>query len=265
MSSGFVSSGQLDSTTGFTEPRESNTDDVSKSVPEPTGVDAWSAADAAVKAAKERAAANSGLIGSQEDGKSLFEVLQANKARKQEAFEEKLKFKNQFRTLDESEIEFLDTIVSEQRAEEDARKKEIETKLDDFRKLQYEADHDPTTTDLTVAGESNSTWAVPARRKRKKEKEKDNQLAANLKLRKMSDGSKKDSTLSPKENPKPTEDAPKVEIPKNTPSISAPSPNKQASPPSKPTVEDKTSVAEAAKPTTGLGGLVAYGSDSDDD
>ncbi|KAK6539730.1 hypothetical protein TWF694_009931 [Orbilia ellipsospora] len=263
MSSGFVSSGKLDpdANTDITPNIVKNTD-----AEEPSIVDSWAAADAAIKAARERAASSSGLIGSQDGGKSLFEVLQANKARKQEEFEEKLKFKNQFRSLDEGEIEFLDSIVSEQRAEEEAKKKELEAQLDDFRKLQYEADHDTNTTDAGLTEESGGTWAVPGRRKRKKEKEKDNPYGANLKLRKMSDGSRRDSALpsddvsKPGDSSSPTKETgptQKTVSSKETPPMAKKSDANE---------KDKAKTPVSAKPSGGgLGGLVAYGSDSDDD
>ncbi|KAL0781890.1 hypothetical protein CaCOL14_003225 [Colletotrichum acutatum] len=42
--------------------------------------------------------------------KSLYDVLQANKAAKQAAFEEANKIRNQFRALDDDEIDFLDEV-----------------------------------------------------------------------------------------------------------------------------------------------------------
>ncbi|KAK6515598.1 hypothetical protein TWF506_007926 [Arthrobotrys conoides] len=266
MSSGFVSSGRLESADAdeIHNVNSGNTHENSAAA-----VDAWAAADAAIREAKEKAASASGLVGSQEGGKSLYEVLQANKARKQEAFEEKLKFKNQFRSLDEGEVEFLDSVVSEQRAEEEAKKKEIESRLDDFRKLQYEADHDPNAT-ASVADESNSTWAVPARRKRKKDKEKETTFGTSIKLRKMSDGTKEESNdiSSAKskvgsDSPKPKADATKPEIvsESKSPTPSVHSSEKQVSVPLK-TASQDTSVT---KPSASLGGLVGYGSDSDDD
>ncbi|EGO59663.1 hypothetical protein NEUTE1DRAFT_33905, partial [Neurospora tetrasperma FGSC 2508] len=47
--------------------------------------------------------------------KSLYEVLQANKAAKQAAFEEANKIKNQFRALDDDEIEFLEGVAERKR------------------------------------------------------------------------------------------------------------------------------------------------------
>jgi hypothetical protein len=42
-----------------------------------------------------------------DENRSLYDILQANKQKKQEEFEEKLKFKNQFRGLEGDEAEFL--------------------------------------------------------------------------------------------------------------------------------------------------------------
>ncbi|KAK6335467.1 hypothetical protein TWF696_002241 [Orbilia brochopaga] len=264
MSSGFVSSGQLDSS----EPRhvENETGNGSpEDTRELTGVDAWAAADAAVKAAKE-AAASSGLVGSQEGGKTLYDVLQANKARKQEEFEEKLKFKNQFRSLDEGEIEFLDSVVSEQRAAEEAKKRELEARLDDFRRLQYEADHDPNAVEPAVTEDSGSgTWAISSRRKRKKDKDA---AASGLKLRKMSDGSKQESTAKgdEKDSKTPVEDTTPTDTKlQRSNSSTAASPTQKSAPTPNANSNEKSPVAAASKPAAGLGGLVAYGSDSDDD
>ncbi|KAF1951417.1 hypothetical protein CC80DRAFT_206611 [Byssothecium circinans] len=60
----------------------------------------WHAAQASI-AEKQRLQAEQGR--QQQDGKSLFDILQANKAAKQEAFEEAAKLKNQRR--DDGEIE----------------------------------------------------------------------------------------------------------------------------------------------------------------
>ncbi|KAK6363765.1 hypothetical protein TWF730_001181 [Orbilia blumenaviensis] len=269
MSSGFVSSGRLESADADEIHNADNGD-----TRDPSAVDAWAAADAAIKQAREKAASSTGLVGSQEDGKSLYEVLQANKARKQEAFEEKLKFKNQFRSLDEGEVEFLDSIVSEQRAEEDAKKKEIESRLDDFRKLQYEADHDPNTT-ISVADEASNTWAVSARRKRKKDKDKDTSVGTNIKLRKMSDGTKRESndTSSAKDSgsSKTGSSAPTSQfedVKPSTTSESIPVAPSQPQPPVKEVtkpIEPADKSTSVPKPSAGLVGLVGYGSDSDSD
>jgi len=194
-------------------------------------------------------------------------------ARKQEEFEEKLKFKNQFRSLDEGELEFLDSIVSEERAEEDAKKKEIESRLDDFRKLQYEADHDSTSIETAAIDEPESTWAVSARRKRKKEV---NSAPIGLKLRKLSDGSRRESIGAIGGEPaNPDSKSPSTKI--ATAVIEKQvgdqkiKPSEMVTPSNiikSPIVTQKTQImspVELPYATTGLGGLVSYGSDSDDD
>ncbi|KAG6011318.1 hypothetical protein E4U54_008143 [Claviceps lovelessii] len=68
--------------------------------------------------------------------RSLYEVLQANKAAKQAAFEEQTKIRNQFRALDEDEIEFLDEVKAAKRMEEERVRREMEEGLKAFREQQ---------------------------------------------------------------------------------------------------------------------------------
>ncbi|KAI0380670.1 hypothetical protein F5Y04DRAFT_96025 [Hypomontagnella monticulosa] len=68
--------------------------------------------------------------------RSLYDVLQANKAAKQAAFEEQNRLRNQFRSLDDDEIEFLDGVLDERRAEEERVKRETEERLASFRRAQ---------------------------------------------------------------------------------------------------------------------------------
>lgn len=112
-------------------------------------------------------------------------------AAKQEAFEESIRLKNQFRNLDEDEIEFLDSVLESTRAKEDAVKKETAEKLSLFRRQQEEADRallnqvndteGGTTANDPAAGDSQ--WAANAWKKRKRvEKE----VLKGVKLRKAS-------------------------------------------------------------------------------
>lgn len=105
--------------------------------------------------------------------------------------------KNQFRNLDEDEIEFLDSVLESTRAREEAVKKETNEQLDLFRRQQEEADKallDAAGNDSTIApvaagspqGEEGQ-WAVNAR-KRKRAKEKD--VLKGVKLRKSSSTNK---------------------------------------------------------------------------
>lgn len=98
--------------------------------------------------------------------------------------------KNQFRNLDEDEIEFLDSVLESTRAKEEAVKKETTEQLDVFRRQQEEVDkallsEAAGTNDASPLGlaSSDSQWAINAR-KRKRVKEKEG--LKGVKLRKMS-------------------------------------------------------------------------------
>lgn len=64
---------------------------------------------------------------------SLYETLQANKAAKQAAHDEALRLRNQFRALDEDEVEFLADVREAKRAEEERVRRETEEGLKAFR------------------------------------------------------------------------------------------------------------------------------------
>ena len=113
-------------------------------------------------------------------------------AAKQEAFEESIRLKNQFRTLDDDEIEFLDSVLESTRAREEAVKKETTEQLDAFRRQQEEADkalfsgEAGADDEIGAAGspvQEDSQWTVNAR-KRKRAKEKE--ILKGVKLRKGS-------------------------------------------------------------------------------
>lgn len=95
------------------------------------------------------------------------------KVAKQEAFEEKIKLKNQFRSLDEDEVEFLDSIMESTRAQEAAVKKETAEQLESFRRHREEAEKvalEEGTADVTPAGEGED-WKIPARKRRRDKKD----------------------------------------------------------------------------------------------
>lgn len=110
---------------------------------------------------------------------------------KQEAFEESIRLKNQFRNLDEDEIEFLDSVLESTRAKEEAVKKETIEQLDIFRRQQEEADKAIMSEAVGVGDTSpiggippgESQWAINAR-KRKRAKGREALLGA--KVRKTS-------------------------------------------------------------------------------
>ncbi|RAL00365.1 PSME3-interacting protein [Aspergillus ibericus CBS 121593] len=206
-------------------------------------------------------------LGRQEDGKSLYEVLQQNKMAKQEAFEEKMKLKNQFRSLDEDEVDFLDSIMESTRAKEAAVKKETAEQLEVFRRQREEAEKvllEDTTADVTPAAEGED-WKIPAR-KRRREKSKD--LLIPGKKRKSLGGdatpdhiADKDSGKAnngvQKSNSEPTPKKP--EEPKQPATL--PGANKPATPPQ--TIPDQPASKPAAKPSSLSLGLGDYGSDSE--
>lgn len=116
MSSGFVSGGTIN------EPTQRD--------------DEWRRAQQELEDERRRKAE----LGKQNDGKSLYEVLQQNKMAKQEAFEESIRLKNQFRSLDEDEVEFLDSLLESTRAKEDAVKKETAEQLAAYQRQREEAE-----------------------------------------------------------------------------------------------------------------------------
>ncbi|GAP82768.1 putative NEFA-interacting nuclear protein NIP30 [Rosellinia necatrix] len=111
--------------------------------------------------------------------RSLYEVLQANKAAKQAAFEEQNRIRNQFRALDDDEIEFLHGVSDEKHAEEERVRRETEARLASFRKAQRSAeggsggdDDAGHAADIGNGGAVFEEWGSSAGRKRKREKEK---------------------------------------------------------------------------------------------
>ncbi|KAK7535946.1 N-terminal domain of NEFA-interacting nuclear protein NIP30-domain-containing protein [Phyllosticta citribraziliensis] len=204
----------------------------------------------------------------QDGGKSLYEVLQANKAKKQEAFEESIKFKNQFRSLDEDEAEFLDSVLESTRAKEAAVRTETTEQLDAFRRQQEEAERAARLaagTEGSPAAEEEQ-W-VPAGKKRKKGKDRENLLG--VKLRKASSTDDK-STKTAAENAaasdtnsgasagtKPTPSTLKDDSPKQAASSSNGLKSAESS-------EMKEKPVIPSKPAPAGLGLAGYSSDEDD-
>jgi hypothetical protein len=105
---------------------------------------------------------------------------------------------NQFRSLDEDEIEFLDSVQEAARAKELAEKRATKEGLEEFRKQQEEAERAAKEQKGAVTPPTVSeSWAVGPR-KRKKGKEKD--AIGGLKIRRTSTG----------EQAKKLEDTPKL-------------------------------------------------------
>ncbi|KAJ5630772.1 uncharacterized protein N7484_010872 [Penicillium longicatenatum] len=199
-------------------------------------------------------------IGKQNDGKSLFEVLQQNKMAKQEQFEEKIRLKNQFRSLDEDEVEFLDSVLESTRAQEAAVKKDTADQLEAFRKQREEAEKTalgPTSSEVTPAEEEE--WTIPARKRRR---EKKDLLLPGKKRKESTEGeATKEQETKPSQGTAPVTKAQEETIPPTAQisKASAPSIAKTAS---AGTDKSTTEKVQPVKPAPSLG-LVGYGSDSD--
>ncbi|KAH8808322.1 N-terminal domain of NEFA-interacting nuclear protein NIP30-domain-containing protein [Xylogone sp. PMI_703] len=243
MSSGFVSGGTNDA------PIERSNE--------------WVAAQKEIDAQHARKAAES----HQNDGKSLYDVLQANKAAKQEAFEEANRLKNQFRALDEDEVDFLDSVLESTRAEEARIKRETAEGLELFRRQQEEADKklraagSTQTSDETSPTNDEEQW-VAGMRKRKRAKEKE--ILKGVKVRRSSSTTAPPSQASPssaKESPavSPSEGTAGKSTGIKASEGRAGAPNTEL----KKTSPNFTPQKKAETPKGGLGGLVDYGSDTE--
>ncbi|KAK4888559.1 hypothetical protein LTR27_012567 [Elasticomyces elasticus] len=152
--------------------------------------EAWSKAQLQIEATKQQKA----IANQQDGGKSLFDTLQANKAAKQEAFEEAARLSNQFRALDEDEVDFLESVSSVSRIKEAEVKKETREQLEAFRKQQEEAEKAARLEDGTEGPATTETWAVGSR-KRKKGREKES--IGGLKIRRVSTAEEKSMPARP--------------------------------------------------------------------
>jgi hypothetical protein len=125
-------------------------------------------------------------LAKQQDGKSLFEVLQANKDKKQAEFEEKARYKLHV-ALDDEEADYLDSVLEKKRQEEANVKRETFEQLDLFRRQREEAERkarglEEESTEAPKQ-EDVGQWAAVGR-KRKKGSEAG--LLKGVKLRKSS-------------------------------------------------------------------------------
>lgn len=94
-----------------------------------------------------------------------------NAEAKQSAFDEANKIRNQFRALDDDEIDFLDEVKARQREDEARLRRETEAGLEAFRAAQRGGQ--VRTEDDVGEAERGDEWAASAGgRKRKREKER---------------------------------------------------------------------------------------------
>ena len=193
-------------------------------------------------------------------------------AAKQEQFEESIKLKNQFRNLDEDEIEFLDSVLESTRSKEQEVKRETTEQLDLFRRQQEEADRailesGTEVDDTTAEGKAEvgeGQWAVNAR-KRKRVKEKEN--LKGIKIRKSSTNEASPGLIQKKSE----FEAEKATASPSVRSLDKGSPEHAASSPPVPVIVDTTKptlnqgrAAESPKISSGTSlGLAGYSSDED--
>lgn len=190
--------------------------------------------------------------------KSLYEVLQENKAAKQAAFEEANRLRNQFRALDDDEVDFLDGVVAQERQEEEMKKREVEKGLERFKEAQKKgvaAAIAATGADAPLGqnGEDVNEWSSAAA-SRKRKREKDVKVGIKGLKRRTSEQDKEEDgeeTSTDKATATKEKNESKGTLGKSEESQTTAT--KGELPPTKPA---------AAKPKLGL---VDYGSDNDDD
>ncbi|KAL5604334.1 hypothetical protein BROUX41_002307 [Berkeleyomyces rouxiae] len=258
MSSGFVSSGKIEGH----DPSTAQSSEASSMplISHAKGTlgknqDAWDQVQREVNAEREqRAAERAKAINGEE--KSLYEVLQANKAAKQAAFEEQNRLGNQFRTLDDDDIDFLDRVREAKRIEDDRLRQETKAGLQAFRDAQKVTDKDleKAASDEEL-GENE--WAI-GRKKRKSKAP----LARSVKRRTGDDASTGKVPSAPETDtfaPRPPSST--------TPPLAVAANSEQGEPVTKePPETNKPSISTKPKPPPekpALMSLVDYGSDSE--
>lgn len=178
-------------------------------------------------------------------------------AAKQAAFEEANKIKNQFRALDDDEIDFLDEVKARARREEERLRRETEEGLGAFRKEQLRLEKEASAGGDEEAdggegeGEAQESWGGGRKRKRREERAG---VIKGVKRRTSATGEGARSSQTTGETVKQPD-------------------GEAAAKDSAKTNEGAEGVAAAKQPpapaksaaTTAKLGLVDYGSDSDDD
>ncbi|KAI0126105.1 N-terminal domain of NEFA-interacting nuclear protein NIP30-domain-containing protein [Xylariales sp. AK1849] len=179
MSSRFVSGGTLpgdQSTSTATSTSPPSQPIASTSSTNPEKASAWAAAQVQLdRERQQREAARQTTIESSSQ-QSLYDTLQANKAAKQAAFEEANRIKNQFRALDDDEVDFLDDIVERERREEEVKRREVEEGLAAFKAKRRNGglEHEGSLGGDDGVDEVVSEvvgWGAGGAKKRKREKE----------------------------------------------------------------------------------------------
>ncbi|KAM0343352.1 hypothetical protein ACHAPU_008673 [Fusarium lateritium] len=185
MSNRFVSVGKIGSSGEISKESDETKSNAGQPLHSSVKSKEWEAVEQQLEAERKRREEQRVKAATGEGEKTLYDVLQANKgeasldgvcdsanqetvAAKQAEFEEQSKIRNQFRALDDDEIEFLDEIRANKRAEEERVKRETEEGLKAFRERQKGGTAQEGTADAQEVGES---WDIGRKRKRNKEKD----------------------------------------------------------------------------------------------
>ncbi|KAK4641062.1 hypothetical protein QC761_609010 [Podospora bellae-mahoneyi] len=247
MSSRFVSAGSIDATTGEATTEHAGPSDSQQQQPLPVSQKSKEWAEVTQQLESDRQRRILQAKQAQEGGeKSLYEVLQANKAAKQAEFEEKNKLKNQFRALDEDEIDFLDEVERRRREEEERRRREEEEGLRAFREIKSSREKgEGEEEEVEVEG-----WDFGGEggRRRKRRAEGRRLLVKKVKREEKMDDTEGSPAGKPGGGSGGDKKATEVVVDKAAAAASVPKPAE----------------APAVSAKKAAGGLVDYGSDSDD-
>ena len=169
--------------------------------------------------------------------------------------------RNQFRSLDEDEVEYLDSVLESTREKEAEVKKQTVEQLEAFRKQQEDAEKIARQDDTTDAVESAETWSAGPR-KRKKGRET---ILGGVKVRRTSTAEKK-SDSPPQEaltTSQKLEEGPKSHKGDQKATPAAGNETAGSGPPAK--VQAQQAAVLSTPPSSAAGlGLAAYSSDEDD-
>ncbi|KAJ4272210.1 hypothetical protein NW762_000921 [Fusarium torreyae] len=180
MSNRFVSAGKIGSSGEISKDANGTESSSGQLLNDSVKSKEWEVVEKELEAERKRREEARVKAATGEGEKSLYDILQANKdlmsqsanqgtpAAKQAEFEEQTKLRNQFRALDDDEIEFLDEIRANKRAEEERVKRETEEGLKAFRERQKGDAGLEEPADVQEEGES---WGVGRKRKRNKERD----------------------------------------------------------------------------------------------
>jgi hypothetical protein len=172
---------------------------------------------------------------------------------KQEAFEEKSRLKNQFRSLDEDEVEFLDSVLESTRAQEAAVKKDTADQLEAFRRQREQAEKallGPTSSEVVGTEEDKEDWTAPAR-KRRREKQTGALISKKRKPSVSANPAGKDTQKGPDSQKQGNNSSDRKTLDQKMSTSSQPTQN-----------QTKTEAKPTPKPLVSLG-LGDYSSDSD--